>query len=110
MADHDLFLLPSQGESFGHVILEALLAGCPVLISDRTPWRGLQEKGIGWDLPLDPEDGFRAALQQCLAMDADEHRRWSQRAREYGLQHLRNDETIERTRALFRSALSSYET
>ena len=52
LADHDLFLLPTLGENFGHVILEALVAGCPVLTSDRTPWRGLQDIEVGWDLPL----------------------------------------------------------
>jgi glycosyltransferase involved in cell wall biosynthesis len=35
MRDYDLFFLPTFGENFGHVILEALSAGCPVLISDR---------------------------------------------------------------------------
>ena len=48
----DLFFLPTAGENFGHAIQEALAAGCPVLISDRTPWRDLAAKGVGWDLPL----------------------------------------------------------
>ena len=34
----DMFFLPTHGENFGHTILEALLASCPPLISDRTPW------------------------------------------------------------------------
>jgi glycosyltransferase involved in cell wall biosynthesis len=51
-AEHDLFLFPTLGENYGHVICEALSAGCPVLISDQTPWRHLQEEGAGWDIPL----------------------------------------------------------
>src|ERR1019366_6035225 len=47
-AEHDLFLFPTLGENFGHVICEALLAGCPVLISDQTPWRDLEKRGAGW--------------------------------------------------------------
>lgn len=39
---HFLFM-PSQGENYGHAIVESFLAGCPVIISDRTPWRGLRE-------------------------------------------------------------------
>ena len=38
-AQHDLLFLPTFGENFCHVIREALSAGCPVLISDQTPWR-----------------------------------------------------------------------
>jgi len=33
-----LFALPTEGENFGHAIFEALAVGCPVLISDQTPW------------------------------------------------------------------------
>ena len=32
---HHLFFLPTRGESFGHAIVESLMAGCPVLISDQ---------------------------------------------------------------------------
>ena len=49
----DLFLFPTHGENYGHVIREALSAGVPALLSDRTPWRGLEEKNAGADLPLD---------------------------------------------------------
>ena len=48
---HALFM-PTRGENFGHVILESLSAGRPVLISDQTPWRGLEEEKCGWDLKL----------------------------------------------------------
>ncbi len=53
MAQHDLFFLPTLGENFGHAIVEALWAGCPVLISDQTPWRDLESAGAGWDLPVE---------------------------------------------------------
>jgi glycosyltransferase involved in cell wall biosynthesis len=35
----DLFAFPTKGENFGHVIIESLLAGTPVLLSDKTFWR-----------------------------------------------------------------------
>ena len=52
LGKHHVFLFPTLGENFGQVILEAMTAGCAILISDATPWRGLQEKGYGWELPL----------------------------------------------------------
>lgn len=69
-AGHDLLFLPTFGENYGHVICEALSMGCPVLISDQTPWRNLQGKNAGWDIPLRETEQFRNALQKCV--DADE--------------------------------------
>jgi glycosyltransferase involved in cell wall biosynthesis len=94
MREYNLFFLPTLGENFGHVILEALCAGCPVLISDQTPWRDLEEKGVGWDLPLDRPDLFRDALQRCVDMAYAEYGKWSEKAREYGLQVTNNDDTV----------------
>jgi glycosyltransferase involved in cell wall biosynthesis len=105
MAEHDLFFLPTLGENYGHVVLEALIAGCPVLISDRTPWRNLKEKGIGWDLPLDQPERFRAVLQSCVEMNSQEHRSWSQRARAFGLGHARDRTVLDQYRRLFDYAL-----
>jgi glycosyltransferase involved in cell wall biosynthesis len=101
MRVHDIFLFPTLGENFGHVILEALVAGCPVLISDQTPWRELEEKGVGWDLPLDQPEMFQSVLQQCVDMDQDEYGKWSARARAYGVEVTKDDEVVEQNRKLF---------
>mgnify|MGYP001195332029 CR=1 FL=1 len=44
--NHDLFVLPTRGENFGHVIYEALSAGVPALISDKTPWKAKNTGGL----------------------------------------------------------------
>jgi glycosyltransferase involved in cell wall biosynthesis len=66
-AANDLFLFPTRGENYGHVIAESLAAGTPVLISDRTPWRNLAPAGVGWDLPL--EAGPLAFQKKVLEAD-----------------------------------------
>lgn len=43
---YDLFAFPTRGESFGHVIFEALSSGTPVLLSDQTMWKSDKKKGI----------------------------------------------------------------
>ncbi len=35
---HDIFILPTLGENFGHVIFESLSSGTCVLLSPNTPW------------------------------------------------------------------------
>src|SRR5437763_11925081 len=42
-AEYHFFLFPTLGENFGHVIVEALAAGCPLIISTETPWSSLQQ-------------------------------------------------------------------
>ena len=101
MSEHDIFLFPTLGENFGHVILEALCAGCPILISDQTPWRDLEEKGVGWDLPLDQPELFRKVLQRGVDMNDEEYVKWSERTRKYGLGVIKDDGVVEQNRRLF---------
>jgi glycosyltransferase involved in cell wall biosynthesis len=100
-ASHDLFLFPTHGENFGHVIIESLSNGCPVLISDQTPWRRLAEIGVGWDIPLRDTDGFRAILQECIDMGSEQFRTLSERAALFGLETCRDVKEIERNRQVF---------
>ncbi|MHB8502275.1 MAG: glycosyltransferase [Candidatus Acidiferrales bacterium] len=103
MGQHDLFFLPTLGEAFGHVILEAMVSGCPVLISDRTQWRGLEAAGVGWDVALDEPKRFRDVIQRCVSMDSVTWREISERAQRYGLEALNSVEAREQNRELFRT-------
>ncbi|HYR09580.1 MAG TPA: glycosyltransferase [Longimicrobium sp.] len=107
LREQDLFFLPTLGENYGHVVQEALLAGCPVLLSDTTPWRGLAERGVGWDLPLDDTAGFRAVLEACVRMGAREHAAMSARARRMGMDEARAAEALADNLAVFREAAAS---
>jgi glycosyltransferase involved in cell wall biosynthesis len=65
----DLFVLPTEGENFGHAIFEALAVGCPIMISDQTPWQNLQTKKAGIELPLGNANKFSEAIQQFVDMN-----------------------------------------
>lgn len=82
--DHHVFLFPTLGENYGHVISEAFIGGCPVIISDQTPWRGLKEMSVGWDLALNNETGFIKALQYCIDLKIEDYDILSRSAFEYG--------------------------
>lgn len=105
-AEHDLFLLPTLGENYGHVICEALAAGCPVLISDQTPWRNLEAEGVGWALPLGETERFRSVLQQCVDAGTEWYAVLSARAMRYGVKHATDPETIAANRRLFQQAFA----
>jgi glycosyltransferase involved in cell wall biosynthesis len=103
--EHDLLFQPSLGENFGHTILEALVQACPVLVSDRTPWRALSARHAGWDLPLEDASAFRQRLQWLLELDEAGWVPWSNGARHLGLAQQQNQEILRQNVDLFHLAL-----
>lgn len=101
LAEYDLFFFPTLGENFGHVIAEALSSGLPVLISDTTPWRGLQEKALGWDIPLDQVSRFVECIDACSAISQEDYLNWRLSIRSWALQNIGNQDAIEQNRRLF---------
>lgn len=81
---HHVFLFPTLGENFGHVISEALIGGCPVIISDQTPWRNLEQKQVGWDISLSDENRFIDVIQCCVNLSNKQYNILSKNAFEYG--------------------------
>ena len=43
--NYDLFVFPTKGENFGHIVVECLFAGTPILLSNNTFWR--QDRSLG---------------------------------------------------------------
>lgn len=95
MSEHTLFFFPTYGENFGHVILEALISGCPILISDKTPWRGLVHRQVGWDFPLEKPEKFKEVLQKCVDMGNEEWEQLSANAKKYGRQKAMDKDVVQ---------------
>lgn len=77
---HHVFILPTLGENFGHAIFEAFAEARPVVISDQTPWRNLEDNKAGWDISLNEENYFLRTLQKIIQMDNKEFQEWSKGA------------------------------
>lgn len=89
LQDFDFFLLPTFGENFGHVIFEALSSGCPVLLSDKTPWHSAYVEPlrfnfsqVGWSTALDDVDRWQKVLQTCIDLDNEQYQAMSSMARQ----------------------------
>ena len=100
-AAHHLFCFPTLGENYGHVVLESLQAGCPVVISDRTPWQDLDAKGVGWVIPLEEADRYAQVLQQVVEMDQAAFDAYSKRARAYAKEAACDSAVLQQNRQLF---------
>lgn len=104
LSEYELFFLPTRGENFGHVIMESLSAGTPVLISDRTPWRYLESAGVGWDLALDDEWPFAKKIDEAAQMSKQAYWDWKARVRAYARAYVQQPERVAANRQLFREA------
>jgi glycosyltransferase involved in cell wall biosynthesis len=98
------FFMPTRTENYGHSIAEALSAGCPVVISDQTPWQNLLKKGVGWDIPLTSHDSFTEAIQKLVNMPAHEYTKMSVACQDYAKDESNSAETLNAYRKMFYQA------
>lgn len=99
--DHHALFMPNEGDNFGHTMVEAMCAGLPLLISDRSPWRGLQARQAGWDIPLGDPRPFAAAVQQLVDLNQNGFDRLSAGAYAMGMAQVNAPDTVERTLDVF---------
>lgn len=101
LKNYDFFVLLSEGENFGHAILEALSAGLPVLISNNTPWQNLETNNLGWDVDTDNNEAIVLAFEKALQISDSDYLGWSKSAFSFAKKFIENPDIIEKNKALF---------
>lgn len=101
IGSYDLFLFPTLGENFGHVIAESFSVGTPVLISDQTPWRNLSLKDIGWDIPLTEVSKFSSIIDDYACLDSNEKAKKRSKCLDYYEENFNNPSVVLKTIDLF---------
>jgi hypothetical protein len=71
------------------------------LISNKTPWLGLRERNVGYDLPLDEPGLFREALTDLLALKQEAYDKISVDVHNFAEQYLTDPSLLAANRALF---------
>lgn len=107
LSQYDLMLFPTGGEAYGHVIAESLTAGTPVLISTNTPWRNLEARGLGWDLPLDDIASFVRVVDELGSADEQAHLERRKMVKENMRRLLAESAVVEGYRQLYYEALAA---
>ncbi|AZC20639.1 glycosyltransferase family 4 protein [Pseudomonas sp. CMR5c] len=106
-AAYDLFFFPTKGENYGHVIAESISVGTPVLLSDQTPWRDLENEGLGWDYPLDDPLQFARAIERFASIPVEERKLRRDLVYKKAVEKLSDQSAIESNKQLFLSVLKN---
>lgn len=107
-ADYDLFAFPTLGENFGHVIFEALRAGTPVLISDRTPWKD-DPSGAVTTVPLEDTDRWTEKLEAAANRSGRQKEQLRANARAFAEAYAKTSCAAENNLTMFNLAAGAHQ-
>jgi hypothetical protein len=66
LKEYHFSFLPSEGENYGHSIVESFFANRPVIIRENTPWKNLEIQKVGFDVELKDLEGV---IKKSLELD-----------------------------------------
>lgn len=92
---YDIFFFPTLGENYGHVLEESIHAGVPILVSDQTPWRELEIKGIGCDISLSENHKFIDFINNYNELTYEKKKEIKENVIRHSIKILNNKELIE---------------
>lgn len=73
MEQFQLFIMPSKSENFGHALLEALSAGKPVITTNTTPFKHLQNAKAGYTVNINQlGDELSVAINEFAVLNKAE--------------------------------------
>lgn len=104
----DLFVLPTLGENFGHVVLESLVAGTPVIVGNDTPWHSIEASGAGWVCDPTSPVAIAELIERFLSLDNEDRERMRIAAHALAMEVLDDPSSVNANRSMFH-ALTSIE-
>ena len=84
---YHFLVLPTEGENFGHAIFDSLASGVPVLISRKTPWKDIEQKGAGLYIDSLEVTTLIALLDTIRKMADDEYQRMRAKGHAYAVNY-----------------------
>lgn len=101
LKNYHVFLFPTLGENYGHVIQEALSAGCPVILSNQTPWNNLEKYDVGYVFPLEKMNLFAEAIEKYANFKSTEWSKLVNAAQKYAIENSNTKVEITGYRMIF---------
>lgn len=99
---HHVFLFPTLGENYGHVIQEALSAGCPCILSNQTPWKKLETVNAGYVFKVDELERYSEMIDMYAQMSQEEFSVVVNCAHQYAIDNSNNRSKTTGYREIFK--------
>ena len=100
-AEYHFMLFPTKGESFSHSIVDSWNSGCPVLISDQTPWLDLEYKSIGWNFDLRDSISLIDSINQAVNLNQETYNNWSNSCVSFYNKNVCSEEITNKNKRIF---------
>jgi glycosyltransferase involved in cell wall biosynthesis len=91
---YHFFVLPTQGENFGHAIFDSLACGVPVIISFNTPWNHIGIRKAGFYIDINDPNGLKKVLEDIRRLTPDEYNAFRQESLQYASSYLSTKDYI----------------
>jgi len=100
-AEYHFMLFPTKGESFSHSIVDSWNSGCPVLISNQTPWLDLEYKSLGWNFDLLDPISLIESINQAVNLDLETYNNWSNNCVSFYNKNVCSEEITNKNKLIF---------
>jgi glycosyltransferase involved in cell wall biosynthesis len=90
LSQYHFFVLPTQGENFGHAIFDALSCGVPVIISKNTPWVNIENSQAGFYMDIDNQESISFLFNRISNLSAAEYQTIRQSSLTYATNYFKS--------------------
>lgn len=103
---HHVFIFPTHGENFGHVIFESLSVGTPVMLSEHTPWVSDNKGGVQV-ISINDVESWRIQIEHFAKLTQTEYQERRHAALEYAKSYLESSNSLSENVTMFRVITSA---
>ena len=106
ISESHVVVLPSYSENFGNIVVEGMAMGKPVITTQGTPWKVLQDFGLGYWIKAEV-DLLADAMDKVYLCSQDARVKMGISAREYAFDNLSWDTIAQELVALYKDVYDS---